>query len=287
MPPIRKGHAGTEACKKKGRCQLKERIITGVIGAALFVSMVIFGGPVFTLFIALVATVAMTELLKMKKIEVFTFKGKISLVLLWIILIPINWFDLITPLSVTKLQLFLAGAVLLLGITVISKNKFSFDQVGFVLLSSLYVGFGFHFLISARGDSTNGLLLVFFLLFLIWTTDSAAYFVGKRWGKHKLWPEISPKKTIEGSIGGIIAALIIGSIFFFVVPALFETYTKAIMVILVVSIFGQMGDLVQSAFKRHYGVKDSGTILPGHGGILDRFDSLIYVMIILYIVQLI
>jgi phosphatidate cytidylyltransferase len=132
----------------------------------------------------------------------------------------------------------------------------------------------------------TGLLLVFFVMFLIWTTDSGAYFVGRTLGKHKLWPDISPKKTIEGSIGGMIAAIIVGSIFHFIVP-IFSSYFTALLFILVASIFGQLGDLVESALKRHYAVKDSGNVLPGHGGILDRFDSLIYVMPILHLLQLI
>jgi phosphatidate cytidylyltransferase len=126
-----------------------------------------------------------------------------------------------------------------------------------------------------------GLAVVILILFLIWATDSGAYFIGKNFGRHRPWPEISPKKTIEGFVGGLVAAFIVGFIFEAVYPV-FESYLIMSAFIVVTSIFGQLGDLVESALKRHYAVKDSGNILPGHGGILDRFDSLIFVMPLLH-----
>jgi phosphatidate cytidylyltransferase len=96
-------------------------------------------------------------------------------------------------------------------------------------------------------------------------------------GKNKLWPEISPKKTIEGFIGGILIACIIPLVFIYK-GYINESLLKLLMITVIISIAGQFGDLIQSAFKRHYNIKDSGHILPGHGGILDRFDSLIFIM---------
>lgn len=248
--------------------------------------MVIVGGWIFALFISIVASVAMIELLKMKKIAPISLMGLISLLSMWLLLVPTSWFDQVIPSYFTKVEIFVFMILVLLMFTVITKNTFTFDQVGFVILSSVYVGFGFHYLIMTREIPEYGMILVFFILFLIWTTDSGAYFVGRKWGKNKLWPDISPKKTIEGSIGGIVAAIIIGTIFYMIVP-IFPSYLTALFVIIVASIFGQLGDLVESALKRHYAVKDSGNVLPGHGGILDRFDSLIYVMPILHLLQLI
>lgn len=264
---------------------MKQRIVTGVIGGAVFVSMVLLGGWIFALFISIVASIAMVELLKMKEIAPVSIRGMVSLVLMWILLIPTNWFEQLLPSYFTKVELFIFMILVLLMFTVITKNSFTFDQVGFVILSSVYVGFGFHYLITTRELADNGLYLVFFVLLIIWTTDSCAYFVGRKWGKNKLWPDISPKKTIEGSLGGVVGAVIIGSIFYFIFPLL-NTYITALFVIVVASVFGQLGDLVESALKRHYAVKDSGNVLPGHGGILDRFDSLIYVMPILHLMQL-
>ncbi|KMK77244.1 phosphatidate cytidylyltransferase [Alkalihalobacillus pseudalcaliphilus] len=266
---------------------MKQRIITGLIGGIVFISLVIAGGWLFSAFIFIVASVAMTELLKMKKISPFSTMGIISLGSMWLLLIPSTWFDAVVPIQFTKIESFVFLILFLLMLTVLSKNKFTFDEVGFVVLSSVYVGFGFHYLLMTREIADVGMWLVFFVLLLIWTTDSGAYFIGRAFGKHKLWPDISPKKTIEGAIGGIISAIALGTAFYMIFPQLFESYFIALLVMLVASTFGQLGDLVESALKRHYSVKDSGTVLPGHGGILDRFDSLIYVMPILHLLQLI
>lgn len=107
------------------------------------------------------------------------------------------------------------------------------------------------------------------------------YFVGKSLGKRKLWPEISPNKTVEGFAGGIVIALVLATIFQ-LVAQLPIPYIYLLLITLFLSVFGQLGDLVESALKRHYDVKDSGKILPGHGGILDRFDSFLFVMPFLY-----
>ncbi|WP_332630658.1 phosphatidate cytidylyltransferase [Halalkalibacter flavus] len=265
---------------------MKQRIVTGIIGGAVFVTMVLLGGWIFSLFISILASVAMIELLKMKRIAPISIMGIISLLSMWLLLVPTNWFEQVVPSHFTKVEIFIFVILVLLMFTVITKNTFTFDQVGFVILSSVYVGFGFHYLIMTREIPDYGVYLVFFVLVIIWTTDSGAYFVGRKFGRNKLWPDISPKKTIEGSIGGIIAAVSIGSAFYFYFP-IFPSYITALFVIIVASVFGQLGDLVESALKRHYSVKDSGNVLPGHGGILDRFDSLIYVMPILHLLQLI
>jgi phosphatidate cytidylyltransferase len=122
---------------------------------------------------------------------------------------------------------------------------------------------------------------VFYALLLIWVTDSGAYFVGRAMGKNKLWPEISPNKTIEGAIGGVVFAVLFSWIYHYFTGVL-DNYLIVTVMTIFLSVFGQIGDLVESALKRHYQVKDSGTILPGHGGILDRFDSLLFVLPILH-----
>ena len=117
---------------------------------------------------------------------------------------------------------------------------------------------------------------------VVWSTDIGAYMIGRKIGKHKLWPVISPNKTWEGSIGAVVCALICSAIYMAILGSLGINFgvSELTMIILAffLSIVGQMGDLVESAYKRFYGVKDSGKILPGHGGILDRFDSMLFVL---------
>ncbi len=113
------------------------------------------------------------------------------------------------------------------------------------------------------------------ILVLIWLSDTGAYIVGSQWGKRKLMPKISPNKTVEGFLGSLASALIGGYILSKLTPV--ETTDWWIIISIVVWLMGTLGDLTQSAVKRQYGVKDTGNILPGHGGIWDRFDSLLYV----------
>ena len=113
-----------------------------------------------------------------------------------------------------------------------------------------------------------------------------AYTFGRKIGKHKLWPAISPNKTWEGTIAGIIMALVLSGVYMYFVPQEYSM-TTMLMIAFVLSIMGQMGDLIESAYKRYYKVKDSGNILPGHGGILDRFDSMLIVLPLLHIFGLV
>ncbi|MDF0725153.1 phosphatidate cytidylyltransferase [Cytobacillus sp. S13-E01] len=264
---------------------MKQRILTGVIAAAIFLPIVIFGGLLFTILSYILASVAIYELLRMKRISLATFPGVVSLLLLWVLLLPNQYIHLLDNLNISKVELALLAVLLILSYTVITKNKFTFDDVGFVILTALYIGIGFYYFIETRGTTFEGLNYISYALIVIWSTDSGAYFIGRAIGKRKLWPEISPNKTIEGSIGGIICALVIVIIFQFFVP-MEESIVTLIIFTVLLSIFGQIGDLVESALKRHYAVKDSGHILPGHGGILDRFDSLLFVLPILHFLQL-
>lgn len=261
---------------------MKQRIITAVAAAAVFLPIVIFGGWPFILMVYLIASVALYEALKMKKLDFFSVPGIISLFLLWIFMIPTQYSDLLESLNYTKLELFMLGVLLFLTYTVITKNRFTFEDVAFSVLSALYVGLGFYFFIETRDAS---LTFVFYSLFMVWATDSGAYFFGRAFGKRKLWPEISPNKTIEGFIGGILSALVVAVLF-----TIFAEMEVSVILLLAatafLSVFGQIGDLVESAMKRYYNVKDSGNILPGHGGMLDRFDSLLFVWPLIHLFHL-
>lgn len=257
---------------------MKQRIITGIIAGGLFIGFVALGNLYLFLLVLFMATVGLYELLRMKKIAPLSSLGIVSFLGLWTILSPLET-------AYPEKETLLLYVLLALVVTVISKNKYTFDHVGFVMLSAVYVGAGFHYFLMTRAHE-NGLLLVFFVLFTVWASDSGAYFTGRKFGKHKLAKHISPNKTIEGALGGIVWSIVVAVLFQLISP-MFDSLIFVVIVAMIISIAGQMGDLVQSAFKRHYDVKDSGKLLPGHGGILDRCDSWLFVFPILHLLQLI
>lgn len=261
---------------------MKQRIISAIAALAIFMPLLIIGGNPFAILVYAMASIAVYELLKMRGISILSWEGGLALLLVWVILLPSGMLEQL-PFEGLKEKAIILAVLLFLSYTVIRKNRFTFDDAAFVILTVLYVGFGFHYLIETR---TAGLIYLVFVLFIIWGTDSGAYFVGKAMGKRKLWPEISPNKTVEGSVGGILIALVIALCFFLFAPMEIPML-KLLLVTVILSAFGQIGDLAQSAFKRHYGVKDSGNIMPGHGGILDRCDSWLFVLPLVHLLQLI
>ncbi len=211
----------------------------------------------------------------MRSIHLFSVPGILTWIALAVLLLPAEYsvaFE--NAISYSKVEIIFVVVLLLLIYTVIVKNRFTFDHASFSLFGALYVGIGFYYLIETR---LVGIEYVVYALLVIWMTDTGAYFTGRKLGKRKLWPEISPNKTIEGSVGGILSAVVFACLFQAFFP-ITSSYSYLIVVTIIASIIGQLGDLAASAIKRHYDVKDSGKLLPGHGGILDRFDSLLFVL---------
>lgn len=263
---------------------MKQRIITAIVALVIFFPLVIIGGLPFTIAVYAIATIGLYELLRMKNIRIFSIEGILTWMTLAIILMPSKWANEVQELiGYSKIEMIFAFILILLIFTVISKNRFTFDQAAFTAFGSLYVGIGFYYLIETR---FYGFEYVFYALLVIWTTDSGAYFTGRKFGKRKLWPEISPNKTIEGFVGGIILAVILACVFQYFYP-IAPSYMMLVIVTMIASVIGQLGDLVESALKRHFGVKDSGNLLPGHGGILDRFDSLLFVLPLIHFLHLV
>ncbi len=132
-------------------------------------------------------------------------------------------------------------------------------------------------LLRAEGidvDAYHGSKLVLYVCFIVWAADSGAYFAGKSFGKHKMAPHVSPNKTIEGLIGGIITAILVGWATANWFDIEFSSAVTMVVITLITVVISVLGDLVESMFKRVSGIKDSGHIIPGHGGVLDRIDSL-------------
>lgn len=159
-----------------------------------------------------------------------------------------------------------------------TKKLISADNpVAFVIRSILYIGCFYPFIILIRGLD-HGFAYIVYLIFTVATCDTAAYFIGIKFGKHKIAPAISPKKSVEGSIAGFFGAIIAS----YLLGAHYLGATNAILMGSIVGIFGQMGDFYESLLKRECEVKDSGWILPGHGGVMDRLDNAIFIVPFLY-----
>lgn len=261
---------------------MKQRVITALIIAAVFIPIVYYGTWVLDVLIAILAITGLNELLRMKGRPLFSVEGLISVLALLALIFPNETLTFLPERFASEILIHLA-ALLLLICTVFSRNLFSFDDAGVSILGVLYIGMGFRSLLVTR---QAGLDLIVVVLITIWATDIFAYLVGRKIGKTKLAPHISPNKTIEGSVGGTASAVILSAVYLYFFP-LDMPYFQTLVFMAILSVAGQLGDLVESAFKRHYGVKDSGNLFPGHGGVLDRFDSILFVFPLLNIFGLI
>ncbi|KQL44420.1 phosphatidate cytidylyltransferase [Brevibacillus choshinensis] len=261
---------------------MKQRIVTGLIGGAVFLFLIYAGGAWYSLLVLLLALVGHFEFMRMARLQPFNVAGILGYVLMVSILWPSLTFSTWLPISTPDLMI--AILLLLLIYSVLRKNQFHIEHIALTLVGALYIGFGFTYMAATR-NLPDGLMLTVLVILAIWSTDSGAYFVGKAIGKNKLWPEISPNKTIEGSLGGLVAAVVV----VLAVNAWLGNLSivHALMIAVVAGIVGQLGDLVESGLKRHFGVKDSGQLIPGHGGVLDRFDSFLLVFPVLHLLGIV
>lgn len=260
---------------------MKKRMIGGAIALALFVPFLLIGDLPFQLLIGVLAMLAVSELLRMRRLEVLSFEGILTMLATFSLVVPLQHYLTFLPVD-GSFSIFGLIMFFILAGTVFSSDTYVFDDVGFPILSSLYVGIGFQNLVNAR---MAGLDKVFLALFIVWATDTGAYVIGRRMGRRKLLPTVSPNKTIEGSLGGIVSAVVVSFVFMLFDRDVYAPHHFLVMLILVAlfSVFAQFGDLVQSAIKRRFARKDSGKLIPGHGGILDRFDSMIFVFPIMHL----
>lgn len=262
---------------------MRQRVITAAIALVVFIPIIWFGGFAIEITAAALAVVGVYELFKMKGLAMLSFEGILSAIGAIFLVLPIRQWFFFLPEQTTNFILFYLIVMILLGTSVISKNTYTIDEAGFPVIVSLYVGVGFQNFVNAR---SAGFSILIYALFVVWATDIGAYFIGKKYGKRKLMPDVSPNKTIEGSLGGILSAVVVALLYLTLIPHK-EPFAYSVPILLVMtvvfSIVGQFGDLVESSIKRHYGVKDSGNLLPGHGGILDRFDSLLFVFPIMHL----
>lgn len=258
-----------------------KRWATALIAVPILFGIVAFGGEgAFAVLIVLVSLAGMYEYNRMAFGKGLCPEKAVTMVSALLTLLAAFSGDRAFMLS---LLVFSVMAVLMLNLLRVRKTGLDMAPAGRTLLGILYIPLLMSHFILIR-QTPPGVLWVFFVLVLAFSGDVAAYYVGRRFGKRKLLPEVSPGKTVEGTIG-LIAGSIIGCMIFQQLFFSEVTVMHAAILGLVGSVVGQLGDLSESAMKRVAGIKDSGAILPGHGGILDRLDCLMFITPFVYYYQ--
>ncbi|MCL6597337.1 MAG: phosphatidate cytidylyltransferase [Alicyclobacillus macrosporangiidus] len=241
---------------------LRQRVITGILAVVVVIAIVVWGPLPWRVFAFAGSLLAVREWCTITGVDWRSAPGVWALATVTVVLWRPEW---LTP---PWLPFWVMGT---LAIPVLLRNRTAAGQMSMLWTGALYIGFGGSSLAALRDLGIGWLVLP---LVTIWATDTTAYFAGSSLQGPKLWPDISPKKTISGAVaglaGGAAAAALVGAVAFQEVP-----WWTFLWIGAVVSAAGQVGDLVESACKRAAGVKDSGHLLPGHGGVLDRVDSLL------------
>jgi len=261
---------------------MKQRITTAVMMIVVALPILIYGGLPFVILGIILTLVATHEMITMREntvkapLEVKLFTQIASLL---VVFHSFNFSTLsITENSAISLELLTLFLFILLLVVVIRKS-FTSQDAAYYMFTILYIGATFHSMLFVR---KSGLDLFLFMILVVALTDSFAYFTGRKFGKRKLAPLISPKKTVEGSIGGTLAGTLTGIIFGLLTNLMPNLFMLA-FISFVVSVVGQIGDLVASSMKREYQIKDYGKIFPGHGGVLDRLDSQLFASLAIYL----
>jgi len=255
---------------------LLRRATSGFIYAVLFITAIMYSKESYIILISFFGLISLREFFKLLKFNNYV----IYLLFIGLILLPYLPID--TFFIKLLLALSLSGSVQLLFNLLFKRKKYPSNSIQKFDICVRYLLFSFTFLILlpfVSGVYEQSVILT--LIILIWVNDSFAFFVGKNLGKRKLFESVSPKKTIEGFFGGVLFSLIAAFILSFFCD--FLSLTNLIVISLIASILGTAGDLVESKFKRQANTKDSGNIMPGHGGILDRLDSLLFVAPFVYL----
>lgn len=266
--------------------ELSKRIITAVVGGVLFLALILPGGFAGAVFATTVLSVAMayefaTMFFRLETEATLTLKRR------WLMVAcgTLVAFQFFAPGSMFSLALFFILASMAFFLFQASRSP----EAGFaaltadlsaVVLGIFYVGVFPSFLPLIRRFSNGSEWLMTFLI-THWLVDTGAYFIGKKWGKTRLCPNVSPKKSVEGAVGGVVVAAA-GLIVFRSLAFPNLGFFSLIIVAFGIGSLAQVGDLFESFLKRAAGVKDSGALLPGHGGVLDRFDGVVFTLPLMY-----
>ncbi len=270
---------------------MKQRVITGAVCAIVLIgALCLMNTIVFPIFVSALSVIAVWEIEK-----AVGLKNKLIMVLSLILSSAVP-FIVHFKANIPVAAFGGAYVVLILIFMLLEFETTKFEQAITAIFASVCVPYSFSLMIVFRDinehiagyTKIDGIYLLLFSIFSSWMTDTFAYFVGSMLGKHKLCPKISPKKSVEGAIGGIVGAVLLNVLLLFVFKKFFFTeetglsYIAVIFLSIILSVVSMFGDLAASTIKRNFGIKDFGKLLPGHGGIMDRFDSVLFVMPVLY-----
>lgn len=259
----------------------RTRLISGIVLMAIAIALLVYGSyPLFWV-ITGISIIGLFELYRAVGMEktLPAVVGYISSIVVDILILDDAYEYLLMWLILTLM--------VMMACYVIAYPKFNSEQMTMLFFGLIYVTVMLSFVFKVRFVA-NGILLVWLIFIGAWGSDTCAYCVGKLCGKHKLPSELSPNKTIEGCVGGIIGAALIGFLFALVFFDNTEYWWKFAVIGGVSSVISQIGDLTASAIKRNHDIKDYGKLIPGHGGILDRFDSIIFIApVVFYLVTFI
>ena len=263
--------------------EFNKRVFSSIIGIPLILTAIYLGGPVYLLFIEIVIITGLAEYLRLANVtqrglKLASFLAAVLISLLIYLnngqnqLFHHNPADLLTTIFLTIIVLIAAFY---------SHSTGSWQQTALAFTGVFYLGWTLSYLLLLREEFPLGREYTYLLFFTIWAVDIAAYMLGKSFGKTKLAPAISPHKSWEGAFSGILAGILAGGLVkYFLLPQ--KPWLPSLGLILAVTVIAQLSDLAESALKRNYAAKDSGGFIPGHGGILDRFDSFILTGPIVY-----
>lgn len=289
---------------------MKQRTITAIIMVIVLVPFVLLGGWASTILFSVLAYVGTYELISMHKTKSnIPNICKYTIPLFTTMIVLLSGIDGVTLNDL--LYIVIVQLMFLLVMPIFNKNILFTDVLMFIF-AIIYCGLTFSLITAIRniyipnlniydpvilGFNINqsGLVMLIYVFFIVMFTDVFAYIFGIKFGKHRLCPTISPKKSVEGAISGTVFGAAIGTIILVlfrepgITSVMFKTDNIYLFILfsfllsLVISIAGQLGDLIASKIKREYGIKDFGKIFPGHGGVLDRFDSSIYASIVFFV----
>ena len=257
---------------------MKKRIASAIIMLLIVIPLFIMGGLIFDIGVYIVSLLCLREFLNIRneKKAIPDFIKFISYIMFTFLVIANNEFQELTFSIDYRVLAALFAAYLIPTVLYHNRQKYSINDAFYLIGGVIFLGISLSLLILIRSKS---LALALYLVLVATITDSYAFIIGSLIGRHKLLESISPNKTLEGMIGGTVFGVFIGSIFYH----LFVSSTMPIYVVIIMTLFlsimGQFGDLVFSAIKRYFGQKDFASLIPGHGGILDRLDSVIFVLL--------